>query len=144
MSGTAPGRRQIDAGLLRRQNRPAAPPAPADDQVSTEPPAAPPVAEEVSQEAVTPPAQQAARTTTLRNNSRDRETARMSTYLSPSIRDRARAAYRATAHLENDRSWSAFVETALLAETSRREQAHNDGQPFPGGDQPLAPGRPIN
>ena len=68
----------------------------------------------------------------------------MSTYLSARVRDRARAAYKATAHLENDRSWSAFVEAALLAETVRREQAHNDSRPFPGGDQPLAPGRPIN
>lgn len=132
--------RKIEASQLRRANRPT--PAQA-------PPVEPPAAEPAS--AAPPPSQSPAPVATQRPPAQStpatpasKETARMSTYLDSGVRDRARAAYKATAHLENDRSWSAFVEAALRAETARREQIHNDGQPFPGGGQPLSPGRPID
>jgi hypothetical protein len=68
----------------------------------------------------------------------------VSAYVDQHLRSRAQAAYKATSHLEGDRSWSEFVATALLAETERREAAHNHGEPFPDNGRPRAPGRPLN
>lgn len=71
--------------------------------------------------------------------------ARVSIYLDPDVRDRARAAYKATAHLAGDRSWSEFVQRAIEAEAARREQSYNQGSPYPtAGDSRLSAGRPIN
>lgn len=135
--------RKIEASQLRRANRPTPPQAPpveppAAERESATPPPDPSPAPSAPVAGQRPPAQSTPAAAA------SKETARMSTYLDAGVRDRARAAYKATAHLENDRSWSAFVETALRTETARREQIHNDGQPFPGGDQPLSPGRPID
>lgn len=70
-------------------------------------------------------------------------TARMTTYLSAATRDRARATYRATSHLEGDKSWSDFVERAILAEVERRELTHNAGERYEGDSSPLPVGRPL-
>ena len=70
-------------------------------------------------------------------------TARMTTYLSAATRDRARATYRATSHLEGDKSWSDFVERAILAEVERRELSHNAGERYEGDSSPLPVGRPL-
>ena len=67
---------------------------------------------------------------------------RVTVYLPPALRARARTAYRATAHLEGDRTWSEFVERAILAEVHRRELEHNHGDPYEGYRERLAPGRP--
>jgi hypothetical protein len=56
---------------------------------------------------------------------------------------RARAAYEATNWHEGDRSWSHFVQKALLAEACRREARFNASRPFEGGEGPLKPGRPT-
>ncbi len=64
-------------------------------------------------------------------------------YLTEALRNRARAAYRSTSFTEKDSSWSEMLNKALLAEVERREREHNDGATFEGGDEPLAPGRPI-
>jgi predicted glutamine amidotransferase len=74
----------------------------------------------------------------------DEASHRMTTYLHSSNRDRARAAYRATNHLEGDKSWSDFVERAIVAETIRRESAHNAGEPYQGDSSPLPAGRPLS
>ncbi|WP_369124741.1 hypothetical protein [Glaciimonas sp. Cout2] len=71
-------------------------------------------------------------------------TARMTTYLSAQTRDRARATYRATSHLEGDKSWSDFVERAIQAEVERRELLHNAGEPYEGDSSPLPVGRPLS
>ena len=68
---------------------------------------------------------------------------RITVYVDHALRLRARTAYRATSHLEGDRTWSDFVERAILREVERREQAHNAGESYPGTDGPLAPGRPV-
>jgi len=70
-------------------------------------------------------------------------TARMTTYLSAAMRDRARATYRATSHLEGDKSWSDFVERAILAEVERRELSHNAGERYEGDSSPFPVGRPL-
>ena len=56
---------------------------------------------------------------------------------------RARATYEATNWAEGDRSWSHFVQKAVLAEAARREGLFNDARPFGGGEGPLKPGRPT-
>lgn len=71
------------------------------------------------------------------------ERERVTTYLDGSLRARAREAYRATSHLEGDKSWSDFVERAILAEVLRREAAHNGGRTYAGDTTPLSPGRPL-
>jgi hypothetical protein len=64
-------------------------------------------------------------------------------YLSDTLRNRARAAYRHTSFEERDGSWSEMLNKALLAEVERRERVHNHGLPFTGSEEPLTPGRPI-
>ncbi|WP_369828612.1 hypothetical protein [Cryobacterium sp. M91] len=68
----------------------------------------------------------------------------MTTYLSAQTRYRARATYRATSHLEGDKSWSDFVERAIKAEVERRELLHNAGEPYEGDSSPLPVGRPLS
>ncbi|WP_354172444.1 hypothetical protein [Arthrobacter sp. UYEF36] len=41
------------------------------------------------------------------------------------LRNRARAAYRATSYAEGDNTWSHFVAKAIEAETAHREAEHN-------------------
>jgi|SRR4051794_6705169 hypothetical protein len=64
-------------------------------------------------------------------------------YLTPAMRNRARAAYRHTSFGERDSSWSEMLNKALLAEVKRREAQYNGGDAFVGNDDPLTPGRPI-
>lgn len=59
------------------------------------------------------------------------------------VRNRSRAAYKATSHLYDDESYSDFVDKAVDAEVSRRERLHNDGNPYPGGNANLPSGRPL-
>ena len=63
-------------------------------------------------------------------------------YLTVDTNERARAAFKATAHLEGDLTWSAFVDRAILAETERRELEHNKGKPFAAVGR-LRAGRPL-
>lgn len=64
-------------------------------------------------------------------------------YMRRTVRGRAKAAFRATRHLEQDESWSAFLEGAVLAEVRRREKAYNEGRAYPSDDRRLSPGRSI-
>jgi hypothetical protein len=70
-------------------------------------------------------------------------TDRITVYIDHALRLRARTAYRVTSHLEGDRTWSDFIERAILREVERREQAHNAGESYPGTNGPLAPGRSV-
>ncbi|MBT1620598.1 hypothetical protein KK090_15155 [Curtobacterium flaccumfaciens pv. poinsettiae] len=73
----------------------------------------------------------------------DDKTVSVTFYMRRTIRARAKAVFRATRHLEQDDSWSAFLEGAILAEVRRREEAYNEGRPYPGDDRRLSPGRSI-
>jgi hypothetical protein len=64
-------------------------------------------------------------------------------YLRESTQNRARAAFRATAHLEDDETYSDFAEKAILAEIKRREALYNKGKQYMGGSKRLAPGRRV-
>lgn len=68
---------------------------------------------------------------------------KVTVYLHQSVRDRAAVAFKATAYLEQDESWSHLVEKALLAEVERREAAHNAGRPFAADNAQLKRGRSI-
>ncbi|MEY9852597.1 hypothetical protein ABH923_002275 [Leifsonia sp. EB41] len=64
-------------------------------------------------------------------------------YLSETLRNRARAAYRSTSFEEKDSSWSEMLNKALIAEVERREAEYNCGEMFDASEAPLTPGRPI-
>ncbi|GGM16221.1 ParB family protein [Nakamurella endophytica] len=68
---------------------------------------------------------------------------KVTTYMRPSVRDRAAVAFKATAYFEQDDSWSHMVEKAVLAEVERREAAHNGGRPFAADGAMLKRGRLI-
>lgn len=65
-------------------------------------------------------------------------------YMDTDFRDRARAAYRATAGIEGDESWSDFIELSVLNEVARRERLHNEGEKYEGSSRRLKPGRKIS
>ena len=77
----------------------------------------------------------------MADGTRDARTT-ITVYLPHSLRNRARAAYRATSGDERDLSWSEFVGKAVLAEVERREREHNEGLPYEGGALPLGAGAP--
>jgi len=74
----------------------------------------------------------------------DSETKRMTVYIASRHYARARAAYRATSYASRDRSWSDFVEKAIVAELERREAEFNAGEPYAPDSSPLSPGRPLS
>jgi len=63
-------------------------------------------------------------------------------YIPEALQARGRAAFRNTANLEGDDSYSHMVAKAYEAEVRRREVLYNDGKPFTGGG-PLPAGRPL-
>jgi hypothetical protein len=69
---------------------------------------------------------------------------RVTVYLDARFRGEAKAAFRATSHLEGDRSWSDFVERAITTEVQRRQSLHNNGQPYRPHTAPLTLGRPVS
>ena len=68
----------------------------------------------------------------------------MTTYIAPPTRARAKAVFKATAHLEGDVSFSAFDARAIVCELQRREKLYNDGQPYAGDGGRLSAGRPLS
>jgi len=67
----------------------------------------------------------------------------LTVYVGGEVRQRARAAYKATNYEERDATWSDFVEKAIQAETERRERKYNHGKQFEGGAERLRGGRPL-
>ncbi|MCB5294500.1 hypothetical protein BJQ90_03968 [Arthrobacter sp. SO3] len=74
---------------------------------------------------------------------KEAETANMTVSIPAALRNRARAAYRATSYLEGDNTWSHFVAKAIEAETARREAEHNDGAMYPSWGENLPGGRRL-
>jgi hypothetical protein len=64
-------------------------------------------------------------------------------YIDPDLRNRTRAAFRATGASEGDAGWSDMVRKALIAELERRERRYNDGAVYVGNGAPLRAGRPA-
>jgi hypothetical protein len=74
---------------------------------------------------------------------KDIETANMTVSIPAALRNRARAAYRATSYAEGDNTWSHFVAKAIEAETARREAEHNEGKMYPSWAENLPGGRRL-
>jgi hypothetical protein len=147
ISGLKPRSGGPDLSRLQRRNR----------GVQTEQGAPTPVGREASADAsssageqapdpATPPAPTQVKPVTPNQAAPKAEaerTGRLSTYLTMDTLERARATYRATSHLEHDRTFSDFVERAIHAEVLRREVAHNDGERYEADTSRLRPGRPL-
>lgn len=80
---------------------------------------------------------------TAPNGSAAKESKRITVYIDQGVFARARGVFRATSHLEDDKSWSQFVEKALLREAEARELAHNEGKRYDDSDAQLSAGRPL-
>jgi len=75
--------------------------------------------------------------------SKDAEMANMTVSIAVALRNRARAAYRATSYAEGDNTWSHFVAKAIEAETARREVEYNKGEMYPSWGEKLPGGRRL-
>jgi hypothetical protein len=133
ITGLSPRGATPDFSRLQRRNRVVVPEPAVPEVEPVEQPSLPP--------AVAPDLPAAAPSVVSKLAVAERE--RVTTYLDGRLRARAREAYRATSHLEGDKSWSDFVERAILAEVTRREAAHNGGRQYAGDETPLSPGRPL-
>ena len=74
---------------------------------------------------------------------KDAETAPMTVNIPTAIRNRAKAAYKATSYVEGDNTWAHFVAKAIEAETLRREVEHNQGEMYPAWGEKLPGGRRL-
>ena len=74
---------------------------------------------------------------------KDAETAPMTVSIPTAIRNRAKAAYKATSYVEGDNTWAHFVAKAIEAETLRREAEHNQGEMYPAWGEKLPGGRRL-
>jgi len=138
IGGLAPRRSTFDASRLIAANRRVAPTTP------TTPTAPNPESAVSSIASPHPPAASAEPERTEHRNPGNAELkVKSSFYLRESTQNRARAAFRATAHLEDDETYSDFAEKAILAEVKRREALYNKGQQYSGGAKRLAPGRRV-
>ena len=70
-------------------------------------------------------------------------TENMTVSIPTALRNRAKAAYKATSYAEGDNTWAHFVAKALEAETLRREAEHNQGQMYPAWGEKLPGGRRL-
>lgn len=74
---------------------------------------------------------------------KDAGTAPMTVSIPTAIRNRAKAAYKATSYVEGDNTWAHFVAKAIEAETLRREAEHNQGEMYPEWGEKLPGGRRL-
>lgn len=140
IGGLSARKSEPDLSGMLAKNRPTPPPPAPEDPAD-----APTVPETPAKEASKPTAPKELRKPVSRASATaDSPKEQISAYVNADLRNRARAAYKATGHLEGDSSWSAFVETAILAETTRRENAHNGGNAYSGDSTKLTPGRPLS
>lgn len=133
ISGLAPRRRTPDASRLIAANRPAS--GVTSPATSSEPEPSTSVEPEGT------PGRAATQSSPDENPT---TTVKVSIYLPRGLRKAAVAAFKATAHLEGDQSWSDMIEKAVRAEVLRRQEVYNKGQVFPGGEGKLTPGRSVS
>lgn len=70
-------------------------------------------------------------------------TENMTVSIPTALRNRAKAAYKATSYSEGDNTWAHFVAKAIEAETLRREAEHNQGEMYPAWGEKLPGGRKL-
>ena len=78
-----------------------------------------------------------------KEETKDAETAPMTVNIPTALRNRAKAAYKATSYAEGDNTWAHFVAKAIEAETLRREAEHNQGEMYPAWGEKLPGGRRL-
>lgn len=91
-----------------------------------------------------PPADDAATAGREDGSNEPKSTKRITVYIDQGVFARARGVHRATSHLDGDKSWSEFVQKALLREAEARERAHNGGQRYGDSNAQLTAGRPLS
>lgn len=69
--------------------------------------------------------------------------ARLSGYTTTDFASLAKSTYKATAHLEDEASFSDFLQSAVDREIKRRQELYNDGRPFAASTSRLQAGRPL-
>lgn len=69
--------------------------------------------------------------------------ARLSGYTTSDFASLAKSTYKATAHLEDEASFSDFLQAAVDREIKRRQELYNDGRPFATSTSRLQAGRPL-
>lgn len=74
---------------------------------------------------------------------RDAPTENMTVSIPTALRNRAKAAYKATSYAEGDNTWAHFVAKAIEPETLRREAEHNHGEMYPAWGEKLPGGRRL-
>ncbi|WIB72579.1 hypothetical protein [Curtobacterium sp. MCBD17_026] len=135
MATNKPERRRSTLGAAQpyAPTTPAAEPAAVAAQTPASPPQAAPVADDVT----------AAPSTPSRAPKAGKKP-KVSFYQDPEDTARARAAMVHTQGLEGSRSWSEFVDRALMREAERLEKRYNGGQPWPPVEAGEIPrGRPM-
>ena len=146
IAGLKPRTATPDLSRLQRRNRTEATVADTPPAEPTEPEKQPQPATAPKKRATRQPKTQAPQTAITLAHATTKEaerTGRLSTYLTTDTLQRARATYRATSHLEHDRTFSEFVERAIHAEIIRREKMHNEGERYNEDTSQLRPGRPL-
>lgn len=78
-----------------------------------------------------------------KQESKDAKTENMTVSIPVALRNRAKAAYKATSYAEADNTWAHFVAKAIEAETLRREAEHNHGEMYPSWGEKLPGGRKL-
>jgi hypothetical protein len=81
--------------------------------------------------------------TSKKADPKNAEITNMTVSIPAALRNRSRAAYRATSYAEGDNTWSHFVVKAIEAETARREAKHNEGEMYPSWGEKLPGGRRL-
>lgn len=69
--------------------------------------------------------------------------ARLSGYTTTDFASLAKSTYKATAHLEDEASFSDFLQAAVDREIKRRQDLYNEGRPFAASTSRLQAGRPL-
>lgn len=131
---TAPRRRIEGVSALSRM-RSTPPPTASTLARATEPAPAPAASPDTSPEAPRAVAEQEADPQGTR--------ARLSGYTSNDFARLAKSTYKATAHLEDEASFSDFLQAAVDREIKRRQELYNDGRPFAASTSRLQAGRPL-
>ena len=143
IGGLAPRRSTFDASRLIAANRRVAPTTPTTPTAPNPESAVSSIASPHPPAASAEPERAEPERTEHRNPGNAELKVKSSFYLRESTQNRARAAFRATAHLEDDETYSDFAEKAILAEIKRRETLYNKGRQYSGGAKRLAPGRRV-
>lgn len=138
MSDNTSPLRKLDVGALRKNKRPAPKPV---EETTPEP-----IADAPSPAGTPAPRKRSPIKTAPQPEGSTGEQKKMqvNALIPVGLRNRSRAAFAASRHVEGYRSYSDFIAKAIEREVSRVEHEHNEGHPYAGGDENLTAGRPMS